>query len=139
MAARPAFAFLLAPIAPSLLDGVWQLVSSALDTDVPFQFSIPFSPPLVIASYLCAGLIGVPAYLMFRRYLGRTWWKYLISGSVIGCAPALLLAVLVDAGDDLGMGIAWIAGIIGLIYGAIAGFTFWLIGVARVSRPIRVD
>lgn len=130
MIKRLFFAYLIAPMAPSLLDGILRLARNPETASQPFEMTQLLSPMLLIVSYVCASLIGIPAYLLLRQYLGRTWWKYLLCGSAIGCTPALLLAVTVSDGGGLGSGITSVAAAIGLIYGGIGGLAFWLIGIA---------
>ena len=135
MTKRLVLAYITAPIVPSLLDGISRVVGGSVNADQPFEMTNLLSPMLLIISYICASLIGIPAYLLLRRRLGSTWWKYLLCGSAIGCTPALLLAVTVSDGVGLGSGITSVAAAIGLIYGGIGGLAFWLIGITgRTSR-----
>ncbi|MDA0821998.1 MAG: hypothetical protein O3C28_06190, partial [Proteobacteria bacterium] len=98
----------------------------------PLETAHLFTPYLTIISYLCAGLIGIPLYLVLRRFLGSAWWKYVSLGSFIGGAPALLLKTTINnEPSGLGSGIATVAAVIGLIYGAVGGLAFWIIGIAE--------
>ena len=138
MTKRLLMAYLIAPLVPSLLDGSWSIARNAARANAPFEISNLLNPMLTTVSYACACLIGIPAYFLLRQCLGRTSWKYALCGSVIGCVPALLLAVTVSDDSGLGSGVATVAVVIGLIYGAVGGLAFWLIGIVqRAGRKSR--
>ncbi len=132
MIKRLFLAYLIAPAVPSLLDGLLSIARSTVSADAPLEAVHLFNPFLTIISYMCAGLIGIPLYLILRRHLGSTWWKYVLLGSIIGCVPALLLMMTVNnEPSGLGTGIVTIAAVIGPIYGAVGGIAFWIIGIAE--------
>ena len=135
MVKRLILAYLIAPAVPSLLDGLLSIARSNISTNAPLDGAPIFSPFLTIISYLCAGLIGIPLYLILRRHLGNSWWKYVLLGSFIGGVPALLLIMtLNNEPSGLGPGIVQIAALIGPYYGAIGGLAFWIIGIAELKK-----
>lgn len=42
----------------------------------------------------CALVLGLPAYLLLRRWTAITWAKAILAGAMIGTAPALLFALI---------------------------------------------
>lgn len=134
MTKRIVLAYLIAPAVPWLLDALLRVIKSGAAGEL-LTLSQLFTPFLLLVSYFCAAVIGLPLYLLAKRILAASWWRYVICGGVIGCVPALLILMTAgDSTDGLGEGIALVAAAIGGIYGAVAGTAFWLIGLARWGR-----
>ena len=115
---RPAAGFVLAPLAPCLINAV-------VSGDVIWGVLIaPYA-------YLYA-LTGVPIYFLFRRLGWLTWWQVAAASTILGFA----IAGLNDT--DLEQFSAYGAAA-GLTYGAAAGLTFWLIAFAGLRSSSRFN
>jgi len=109
---RVTVAFLLAPLAASIA------VTCAL---LPFdRIALPgFAVAATFVSYLCALVMGVPAFLLTRSRKLTYPAQYAIVGFVIGTVPALLFGSLLS---DAFLGTAILGGAVveALVFGAIA-------------------
>ena len=72
-----------------------------------------FTVPAVI-------LIGLPAFLLFRRKLWFSWWQFTVSGAAIG----LFFSVLF-----LGIGLGLYTALPLSIIGAVHGLLFWFLAI----------
>lgn len=135
MIKRLSLAFLLAPAAPLLLDALLRVAKAMLAGDPVPGLAQLFSPFFLMLSYFCASVIGIPVYLLLRRFLGAIWWRYVVCAALVGCVPAMLIMLGVSGGKgSLEYGIALVAVAIGGTYGAVGGWVFWAIGVAPWGR-----
>jgi hypothetical protein len=87
-------------------------------------------PAMAGISYATAIAIGLPVFLISRRLLGSSWWRYTIGGLVIAWVPALAYAIH-ESISGLGMGFGSVAFMFATACGAIAGLAFWAVGIAR--------
>ena len=127
---RIVLAFLVAPVVPSLLLGIWSVAQNAAYPGPPFQISHLLDPGMTKFSYIVTGLVGVPIYFFLRARLGRSWKKYVLCGSLVGCVPAIFFQAS-EIVNGFGVGFGPFAFAVGVVYGAVGGFTFWLIGIEK--------
>lgn len=89
---RLAFGFLLAPLVPTVLYVLWDLISTDWFTGQRFLGWV-----MLIAIYGAvpsALILGVPAYFILRRYLKPRFITFVLVGGVIAALPWLLLSLL---------------------------------------------
>jgi len=132
---RLAIAFIVAPAVPILLFDVYGLLtmSSPHPPLTPAYLMQGFAP----IAYGCAFVGGLPLhFILSRRRLFR-WWHYAVGGSAIGTLPGACLFVS-DSISGLGPAFAIVAVGVGVPYGALAGLTFWTIGIRGIHSRVGV-
>lgn len=96
-------------------------VAATLLATSPILLLSPALIPLVaiVAFFIAfahAFFLGLPVYLLLRRYWALRWWNAIISGSLVAVVPAMLLT---DLNRESGILLC-----LGLI-GAAGGLAFW--------------
>jgi uncharacterized membrane protein YvlD (DUF360 family) len=144
--ARVSAAFLagaVASVAALCLHMLWQSpVEAAFSLVV---LTLLFGLPIAL---LHAFVLGLPAYLVLRRFRALGWWSAALGGFVVGAAPIALLTlrpiydfeygadVLVIHGHYTAAG--WrsyaVAAATGGVYGAVGGLACWLV-IRRARDP----
>ncbi len=72
-------------------------------------------------------VVGLPVYLLYRRWFTLTWWGAMLAGFLVGSLPGQLL---------FGEWGSWTMAVILGIPGAIGGLAFWYV-LHRSSRARR--
>jgi hypothetical protein len=96
-------------------------VAATLLAMSPILIISPVLIPLVVIvafviAFAHAFFVGLPVYLLLRRYWTLRWWNAIIGGSLVAVVPAMLLTDL-----DRESGILLCLGLIG----ASGGLVFW--------------
>lgn len=107
--------FLVAPLAPALLHG---LFTGGLPG---FLFGALFSFPATL-------ILGLPALIVFSRLGWLNLWATVAAGAVLGALACLLLAFAFNARLNITpsalLGVAML-----IVYGTIASATFWFVAL----------
>ena len=134
-------AFLVVPLVPSVLfataASVLGLASGgfAILPAVAYSFPIWLMFALPVA-YAAAIILGIPAFLVFRR-LGWLSRPGLLSGAsaigfILGCAVAIIFV----SGEPLGFIITVLAF---TVFGAASGYAFWWLTNHAPNPPLNPD
>jgi len=131
--ARAVLGFLLAPLAAGC---AFALLSATLTPDDAWPLGPLTGFMSMLAGYVTLYL-ALPVYFAVRHRVRPTRRNVVATGSVIGAAPGIGVAVaaFLDKGllpRDLVVTIAY-----GLISGAVGGFAFWLCAVWRSRRFVQ--
>jgi hypothetical protein len=132
---RLAIAFIVAPAVPILLFDAYMLLTISLPRPPlnPADLMQGFAP----IAYGCAFVGGLPLYLIFSRRRLFRWWHYAVGGAAIGSLPGACWFVS-DSISGVGPAFAIIAVGVGVPYGALAGLTFWTIGIRGIHSRVGV-
>lgn len=138
---RNAKAFLIVPIVPAVLFSILLCVLSVIDGGFPtsakavkampvwFAFSLP-------VSYGIALVIGMPLFLLFRRF------GCLTRSSVVGGAGSLGVVVGVAVGALFGAATVLelvVAASIFSLFGVASGFVFWGLSCAAPNHALNTE
>jgi len=120
--------FVVSPLVPSLLTYVYMIATMSMPH--PVVTISMLGNGFVRVAYVVALLAGIPTYYLFlKKHLDR-WWHFAAGGAALGCVPTICLTTY----DLLTDGNSWFELImlaIGIPYGAVAGFAFWMISVRK--------
>jgi hypothetical protein len=87
-------------------------------------------------SYCTAVVVGVPAFLVFRRFgwLSRRW--LVLGASVVGGSIGLVVAYLFASSEPIGF-----VGTVLLfhLFGAASGYAFWWLTCRAPNPPLNTD
>ena len=114
---------LIAPILFGITMGIWGLSSSwGIDAPTTYFASLPIWAMFALpVSYASAVLLGVPAFLLFRRLGWLSLSRVAGGASIIGLAIGIAVAALFDF-----TGITFVVAVLVFaVFGAISGGAFW--------------
>jgi len=127
--ARTIVAFLVAPLAPGLLTALPDLVRGDPMAWWYLGFAAKAGYPIIL-------VLGLPTYLLLRRWNRSGLSVYLVAGAIWGAAaylaaflPGLLMR---DAGVSQAMAATSVYLVLSTVCGVVAAVVFWLI-----ARPDR--
>lgn len=116
-------AFVLAPLVSAL---IFPFISTALhDIDI-----VDFMVSVLLFYFFCSLatlVLGMPLYLLLRRFKLVAWWSTTLSGIIIGAIVAILVSLQNPVHER---SLAFFCGI-----GAVTGLAFWLIRYLGKKYP----
>ncbi|MCK4710205.1 MAG: hypothetical protein KAU21_16430 [Gammaproteobacteria bacterium] len=124
--------FILAPLAPSVLFAVGAIILGSL-SDVPLELPISgyflglfiWFLYAVVVAYPVTLLIGIPGYLLYKKYGFTSFKSYAAGGIVLGSLAPLLLMPIFGAPETLNLN--WWLFLISGFFGFITCASFWLL------------
>jgi len=120
MTKRTVVAFLVAPLAASLVIFFLMFIVAGMRASFWLQFMVPIA-------YGCALVLGVPAHLLLARWGWKRLWQYALAGLTIGLAPSLAVELLPHFEGTRGVVLIFIT--FGGVLGPIAAAIFWTMAV----------
>ena len=138
---QTAKAFLIVPLVPSILyatvASILGLASGGFDILPAVVYSFPiwlmFALPV---AYAATAIVGIPAFIVFRRF-GWLTRRGLLSGAsgigfLIGCAVAYIFA----SGEPLGF---ILTALTFTAFGAVSGYVFWRLTHFALNPPLNPE
>ncbi len=119
--------FLVAPAVPLALGAVYSALAGVNALGAAAMF--------VVYAYPIALVIGIPAFLWFRRNGWLQWWQVTAAGAAIGAMLPLSLTIVWVSRDGFDPG-AVVFVMDGVVLGALCAFVFWLVGL-RIAGKTR--
>lgn len=140
---RLVLGFVLAPVAPAVLVGLWMGHAPAGQDHT--GLALPFTlAALVLGGYLPMVTVGLPLFYATRSLkIARNPLGLAAAGAFVAMIPTLIMATWgAAAGDDDGS--IFLTASIPALLGALAGVVFWAISFwspkgADVRKPPRAD
>lgn len=120
-----------APIVFTLLATIWTLLAGFTGAEwkaIPASLlgALVWFPLGVAVSYVVTAVLGVPAFILMRRFHRPTVIYWIVAAGLIGLAAGLLATLAVSGwstGSLVGLGA------FGAVGGALTGWLFWQVAV----------
>ena len=126
VAEKTIVSFLVVPVLPAIIVARYLVLAYGSRT---ISGSLPAFGLIFILAYAIAGIhvlvLGVPAFLLGKRFRAIRWWTCIITAFLIGSLPVPVTLWALDANPPMG---GWQSVFLGWgLFGVSGGFVFWLL------------